>query len=124
MILAWLLLLAYSTTQQVFLDDLYVAVKVAAGAAAPDANFLYHFQRFLTDSVVSNVLLSLGLWSIKFAFLFFFRRLGTNVNHQRAIWWVLLGFNTACWAIWIGVVDWKCIGRPPLVVLGKSGDGP
>ena len=118
-ILAWFILLAFSLSWQVYARDLYAASDVLAGVAKPGPSFDRQFARYLTASVVVNFLIPFCLWSIKFSFLIFFKRLGTNVTHQNVIWWSVTIWNLICFAIFVGVVNWRCIVPPAQTVQGK-----
>ena len=118
-VLAWLLLLAFAISWQVFAEDMYVIVNGLSLAEILEIDdILYHATRFQDALVVSYLLQAFCLWSIKSAFLAFFWKLGTNVHHQRAIWWSVAAWNVICFAIWVGTMIWQCIAVPIDVAIG------
>ena len=98
---------------------MYVVVNALSEAATETiAGILRHATRFQTALVISYLLQAFGLWSIKSAFLAFFWKLGTNVKHQRPIWWTVAVWNAICFAIWVGTATWKCVAVPVEVAIG------
>lgn len=50
-----------------------------------------------------------GLWAVKFAFLLFFRRLGTQaVSSLRWLWWVVTGVTGVCYFACFASLPYKC----------------
>ena len=118
-VLAWCLLLAYSASLQRYAVAIYTQSDVSSGRVAPGPDFIDHFGQFLTASVLNVTLQVFCLWSIKFAFLLFFRRLGRNVRYQVVVWWAVVAWNIIAFAVWYGIVTWHCIVPPTEVVLGQ-----
>ena len=107
-VFAYLQLLAFAIVWQEYANDLYVIFAVATGQEAPVADMLERVYRFQTAEIICNMLYGFTLWSIKLAFLLFFRRIGHHVRHQNAIWWSVLTWNAIAFVIWIGVINWRC----------------
>ena len=93
---------------------------VAAGLETPKADFLVRLRRFLAAEALATLLYGFGLWSIKLAFLLFFKRLGRNVVHHNIIWWSVLTWNVIALAIWLGVTEWRCIATSAVESLGET----
>lgn len=50
-----------------------------------------------------------GLWSVKIAFLLFFRRLGTrSLKGLRYWWWVVLGITLLCYGLCYTTLPYRC----------------
>ena len=99
--------------------DLYTVTAVFSNVPKSFQDILYHASRYLNAATISDSLYTGSLWAIKFAFLFFFRRLGNNVTHQKVIWWVVVIFNAACLGVWVGTIEWMCIAVPIETAIGE-----
>lgn len=87
--------------------DLYIVFDVGSGAAKPEADYLHHLRRYVTGRIVYAFLYPLSLWSIKFSFLLFFRRLGRKARCYTFLWWGVLGCNIICLGVWYAVPVWR-----------------
>ena len=118
-VFAYSLLLAYAIFWQEYADDLYLAVDVARGVRAPPVDIIYRIKRWLNSQVFHVFLSGFCLWSIKLAFLLFFRRLGQKVRHQKIIWWSIFTWNIITFILWMGIVQWQCIATSPAHTIGN-----
>jgi hypothetical protein len=87
---------------------MYYIMNVAAGLQWPGAGFASTTERWSRASVAFTFFYYSSLWSIKIAFLLFFKRLGTNVMHQKKIWWTIFVFTIATYFVCIGITEYAC----------------
>lgn len=123
-VFAYLLLLAYVIVWQEYTDDLYVVVRVSTGAEAPPVDIFNRIKRWSVIRMLHVFLSGFCLWSIKLAFLLFFRRLGQKVRYQKPIWWSVLIWNMVTFVVWMGIVQWQCIAISPERAVGNSNTFP
>ncbi|KAL8889133.1 MAG: hypothetical protein Q9192_006063 [Flavoplaca navasiana] len=77
-------------------DALYENIAVSSGQLyPPPPDFSRRTEGYLRRSVAVIIFFFTGLWSIKLAFLLFFKRLGQDVRHQDKVWWVVLSITIA-----------------------------
>ena len=116
--LAYIFLFAGVILWQVNLHLLYEVFGVITGAVSPPpANFLEIFGTYIHTAFASLWLVLLGLWSVKFSFLLFFKKLGKNVKGQKLLWWCVFVATCVGLIISIGLQDYKCGTKPADYVL-------
>ena len=86
-------------------------MNVSAGLEIPGADFTPIFESYLKSTAAVNILFYSSLWSIKISFLILFRRLGTNVRHQKLLWWPVFAFTIATYFACIGATQYSCLVR-------------
>lgn len=91
------------------LDLVYLSFYVGYGATAPTPYYIEHLTNWLRILFAELFLNMIGLWSIKFSFLAFFRRLGHNVQGQKILWWSVTVLTIAALGVSIGVSYFPCI---------------
>ena len=106
---AWLLLLVNTILWQTGKDALYQNIAVSTGKALPPPTFPRDTEVYLRKTVAIIVFFYSGLWSVKFAFLLFFRRLGQNVKNQKVIWWVVLVVTASTYFACLGTIEYHCL---------------
>ncbi|KAI0514353.1 hypothetical protein F5B22DRAFT_611247 [Xylaria bambusicola] len=111
-ILAWLLLLLSAILWTYIASYLYAFYDVINGYSQPGPAFVLHSEQYYTGQLIVLVFFYSGLWSVKFSFLFFFRRLGENVSRIRYLLWVAFFFTTATYLVCIGTIQYRCLARP------------
>lgn len=117
-IAAWLMLLASDIVWQVKVGVLYWQYGVSAGTIPLSLEFLEAFQTFMPQIITWNVLFYCCLWSIKFSFLLFFRRLGTDIIAPKYWWFVTV--LTACGLIaCIGDIDYVCTLKDIMYIMSE-----
>jgi hypothetical protein len=118
-LLAWLILLTCSILWVVrkTLTLVYTSYLVGFGAEAPTPYFLEHFSTWLSIFFAESLLVMFGLWSVKFAFLAFFRKLSKDVKGERILWWIVTALTVSALAISIGVYVYPC--ATPADAMGK-----
>lgn len=67
----------------------------------------------LKAMLVCKLFFYTSLTSIKLSFLFFFRRLGHNINRLNYLWWSNLIFTLMVWLICLGNTQYHCLIGPP-----------
>jgi hypothetical protein len=60
------------------------------------------------------------LWCIKFSFLFFFRKMGSQIRRQRILWWCIMAYVAVTLPLAIAIAPWKCHSSNLTKVVGKS----
>lgn len=91
---------------------MYHVINVSAGREIPKSDFAFRSGKFFKSAAAVIILFYSSLWSIKISFLFFFRRLGTNVRHQKRLWWSIFCFTLATYFACIGSIQYSCLVRP------------
>ncbi|KAF6221275.1 hypothetical protein HO133_002130 [Letharia lupina] len=85
---AWIVLLINTILWQFGQDALYENIAVSSGQLyPPPPGFAHAAEQYLRRSVAVIVFFYTGLWSVKFSFLVFFKRLGHNCG---GLFWQLL----------------------------------
>ncbi|KAK4214369.1 hypothetical protein QBC37DRAFT_387250 [Rhypophila decipiens] len=106
-LLAWFILLTFDIIWQFKVDVLYWQYDVVAGTTQVSLEFFAAFQDFMPQIITWSAMFYCCLWSIKFSFLLFFRRLGTDIIAPKYWWFVTV--CTACGLIaCIGDIDYTC----------------
>ena len=67
---------------------------------------------------MTNLLWLCGVWSIKFAFLAFFLRLGRNVRRAKTLWWIVFVCTCGGFIISLGCFDRGCLSGYNALTLG------
>lgn len=117
---AWLMLLASSIVWQSKAYILYWLYDVVHGKTQFSMDFLDEYSTFMPHIVTWNVLFYSCLWSIKFSFLMFFRRLRSKVERWQTIWWwVVFAITLSTWVACIADIDYKCSVRSVIYILSK-----
>ncbi|KAI8960634.1 hypothetical protein F5Y11DRAFT_260544 [Daldinia sp. FL1419] len=105
-------LLVTAILAQVLLQYVYNMEAVGNGTMIPPPTFLDDTSKALRGFAVLMLLNYIGIWLIKFNFLWFFRRLGNSITQYRVSWWCVLIFNVGAGATAIGLIDFKCLVPP------------
>lgn len=66
------------------------------------------WRRFLNMQLVASTFFPTTLLLVKLSFLFFFKRLGKHVHLQKYLWWPVLIFTVATFAVSISDGDHDC----------------
>ena len=106
---AWLLFLVNTILWQTGKDALYQNIAVSTGKAPMPPTFPRDTEVYLRKTVAIIVFFYSGLWSVKFAFLLFFRRLGQSVQNQKVIWWVVLVVTASTYFACLGTIEYHCL---------------
>ncbi|KAI1287577.1 hypothetical protein F5Y03DRAFT_405492 [Xylaria venustula] len=107
-IAAWLMLLTSSILWQIKSYILYWMYETQSGKVPPTVDFEIAYSGFLPLVVAWNTLFYSCLWAVKFSFLFFFRRLSTNVTVGHVWWWVVFIVTSAGLVACIADIDYGC----------------
>ncbi|OCK82942.1 hypothetical protein K432DRAFT_274115, partial [Lepidopterella palustris CBS 459.81] len=107
---SWLLALANAAIWQAIWPQLYLTIDIGSGRLTQyPANLIQQMETFLRGNYSAYVLSYTSLWSVKMSFLFFFRGLGEKIRSQRILWWCVLAFIVASYAVCIGTLDYICL---------------
>ncbi|KAI1332959.1 hypothetical protein F5Y16DRAFT_354444 [Xylariaceae sp. FL0255] len=106
--LAWAILIALAVLLQTFLGDIYLIQHVENGTLVPSADFPNTLVRGLRFDGTAIILDTIGIWSIKFSFLLFFRRFGREIQSYMTLWFIALVVVAAAGGAHIGLVPYEC----------------
>ncbi|KAK4160310.1 hypothetical protein QBC43DRAFT_220076 [Cladorrhinum sp. PSN259] len=117
-IFAALLVVTMAAIWQCNAPDMYYVLKVSAGAPPDDiGDLLRKLKRTMNITGVAQVLFCSTLTAVKLSVVLFFRRIDMNVDKLRHVWWPLVGFILALWAVSIGTNPWQCfVGNPEYIL--------
>lgn len=87
---------------------MYYVLNVRSGLQLPGRELFPDLRIFLDVQLFNHLAFYTILILVKLAFLFFFKRLGANVQNQKYIWWPVLGFSLATYFISVGNIQYKC----------------
>lgn len=90
-------------------QDMYHGLNVNAGVDIPGPDFPTRVRRWLTISFVVEMFYYTILITFKLSMLFFFKRLGTNVDRFGYLWWPVLLFSLATYFVSVGNIEYKCL---------------
>ena len=117
-IFAWLLALGTAVDWQIVSWKMYQFVSITSGQLwPPPPTFIPDTESYYDGSLAVLIFYYSSLWSIKIAFLLFFRRLGQNVKGQKVLWWLICGFTVSTYLICIGDIQYSCLVSPLLKLL-------
>ena len=105
---AWLMMLASSIIWQTQQNHMYAQFELADGVVEATPKALAGERSFLNAEFAIEFLFLLTLWSVKFSFLVFFRRLDSKVKSQNVWWWCVMGFTCVTLVTVIGTFDYQC----------------
>ncbi|WPG99210.1 Hypothetical protein R9X50_00202100 [Acrodontium crateriforme] len=89
-----LFLLANAVVTTLMLPPMFELLQVSVGLEASTPEFMTHASRYLKYQFTSTLLFWTCLWSVKFCFLFFYRRLTDRLKVYRRMWWAVTVFVT------------------------------
>ncbi|KUJ19324.1 uncharacterized protein LY89DRAFT_581825 [Mollisia scopiformis] len=112
MIVALALLLGNNIQDQLYLKYIYFLESVSNGLVTPGPDFLTDIQKGVKGFGIASLLSFIGIWLIKLNFIFFFKRLSTQLTAYLVFWWIVLGVTIACGAVSIVVVQFQCLFGP------------
>lgn len=110
-VIAWLVNLSVAIIWQNVAHKMYTFLDVISGVAktAPPPTLVEDTEHYLKVSVVIIVFFYTTLWTIKAAFLIFFRRLSENVAGQRILWLVVAIITGSVFLVCIGDIEFNCL---------------
>ena len=95
---------------------MYQFIAVRSGQLRPPpATFVKDTEKYLKNFVIVNAFFFVGLWTVKVAFLLFFRRIYENVMERKFWWWFVLALTVVTMLLGIGDMQYRCVVSP----LGK-----
>ncbi|KAI0382676.1 hypothetical protein F5Y04DRAFT_287721 [Hypomontagnella monticulosa] len=106
---AYVLILITAALWQYAAVDMYYILNVNAGVAPLEADFEARTRRWLVISFVVEIFFYTILILFKLSMLFFFKRLGTNINWFNYMWWPILFFSLSTYFVSIGDVEYRCL---------------
>ena len=84
-------------------------IHIGAGVRPLPPNVNTLVMRFSRLFFTVSVLLYIGLWSVKLAFLLFFKRLGTrSARSSQRWWWCVLGITVVAFAVCFVMLPYRC----------------
>ncbi|KAI5861436.1 hypothetical protein GGS23DRAFT_576801 [Durotheca rogersii] len=118
-IAAFVLVLITGALWQWEAREMYYVIDVQAGLANFEPDFFDRLKRWLVVSLVVELFFYTALILIKFAFLFFFWRLGSDINYFRHVWWPVAFLSLASYLGSVGDVNYKCLLGPEETIMGQ-----
>ncbi|TGO07663.1 hypothetical protein BTUL_0256g00090 [Botrytis tulipae] len=110
--LALALALASAILWQIHAQAMFDLMAVSAGIKMPGADFVTNSEAYSKASGVVIILFYSTLWSVKFSFLLFIRRLGSHVAKVEFIWWPITVFTICTYFACIGTIQYHCLFVP------------
>ncbi|KAH7082813.1 hypothetical protein BKA63DRAFT_598912 [Paraphoma chrysanthemicola] len=107
-ILAWASSIAFSVLWQIKIPGVYATIERMTGKAPMGLDYFIYLHEFVTVQTGSIICQNVGLWCIKFSFLFFFRKMGSQIRRQQILWWCVTAYVAVTLPIAIAVSPWKC----------------
>ncbi|RYP77926.1 hypothetical protein DL769_003299 [Monosporascus sp. CRB-8-3] len=107
-IAAWLMLLTSTIIWQSKLYLLYWQYDVTFGRAPYTEEFIAAYATFMPQVTTWTVLFYSCLWAVKFSFLMFFRRLGSEIKAHKVWWRVVFILTLAGWIASVSDFDYRC----------------
>ncbi|KAK0634374.1 hypothetical protein B0T17DRAFT_611398 [Bombardia bombarda] len=118
-IFAFLLVAATGALWQWASRDMYWVGNVESGIEPFEMDFFDRMHRWLNVTLAVELFFYTSLVTVKLSLLFFFRRLGTNVNHFQWFWWPTLLFTVAIYLISVGTVEYSCLVGSTENIIGE-----
>ncbi|KAF7853248.1 hypothetical protein EAF04_010750 [Stromatinia cepivora] len=110
--LALVLALASAILWQVHAQEMFDLMAVSAQIKMPGADFVTRSEAYSRASGVVIILFYSTLWSVKFSFLLFIRRLGSHVAKVEYLWWPITVFTICTYFACIGTIQYHCLFVP------------
>ncbi|KAI8623585.1 hypothetical protein F5Y19DRAFT_481500 [Xylariaceae sp. FL1651] len=109
-IFAWSLALATAILWQVEASNMYYSLNVAAGLVLPGSasEIETRLLRYVHSEFAALLLYYSTICTIKLSYLFFFHRLGSNIDRFNRMWWPILLFVLATYFIMLGTYPYAC----------------
>ncbi|KAI8947907.1 hypothetical protein F4801DRAFT_605025 [Xylaria longipes] len=109
-IFAWSLALATAILWQAEASNMYYSLNVAAGLVPPGSasDVQNRLLRYIHSEFAALLLYYSTICTIKLSYMFFFRRLGSNIDRFGRIWWPILLFVLATYFIMLGTYPYSC----------------
>jgi len=117
--MAWLLLLAIAILGIFLKGPMHLVAAIGRGELMAPPDLTQQLKFYPHGQVVFYWLYFTGLWAIKLSFMVFFRRLGSRVRGQKAVWWTVLALTIASFLTVVAVIDYKCLLGSTDIQLGK-----
>lgn len=108
MMAAIIVLIALASVLQHILSDAYEAIYVQNRVKAPDSDFFNHITARSRGLAATMVLLTVGLWLIKFNFMLLFFRISHKIQDYLNLWWIALVMVSICGAVSLGLIPYDC----------------
>lgn len=103
------LFVASSSIWQSVHRAIYIEFDLTNGSARPTPANLAALVALQRRELGTLILFYTGLWSIKLAFLIFFRTLILRVWKVKIWWWVVLGLVAATYCTCLGTIQYQCL---------------
>ncbi|MCJ1307638.1 hypothetical protein MMC25_001285 [Agyrium rufum] len=118
LVAAWLMQIGNATVWQLVVDQMYMVIAVQDNqTTAPPPDFNSQLTTYLRGTLTAYILSYSALWSIKIAFMVFFRRMGDMVHRQALVWRVILGIILACYVVCVSISNNKCLVGSAMEIL-------
>ncbi|KAG8533599.1 uncharacterized protein KY384_001339 [Bacidia gigantensis] len=113
-------LLANTTLWQVGRHIMYETINIFSGQVLqPRPGFEQRIEKWMHINVAAILLFYSGLWAVKLSFLAFFRRMGSKVRNQKAVWNAVTGITVAAYIVCVAIYPYKCQTSNLTYVIGE-----
>lgn len=118
---SWVLYLATTITWTIFGNILYITLDAGNTGSFLGAvnDYLKQYAHALNANLATYYCTWTSLYIIKLSFMVFFHNLGNNLRAQRILWWTVLGFIVASYAISVGMFDYGCLTSDWKHIIGE-----
>ena len=118
---AWVILLITAVIWQKRVYIIYYVNDISNGVIDPPPTDLWELVgKQVHQGLAVTILNLVSLWSVKFAFLVLFKKMGRNVRGQKPLWWFVFLFTFATLAVSIGVQAYGCVFGDIEKISGRS----
>jgi len=108
-VIMFLISASLQQTQINHMYQVYWSSDFLTGKRLPDLAWLDGQSQLLHHLIAYNFLFYTGLWSVKFSFMIFFRRLGAGLSPYRYWWWTIIILCVASLITCIADIQWECL---------------
>ncbi|KAI1770182.1 hypothetical protein F4818DRAFT_273034 [Hypoxylon cercidicola] len=108
MLISLCMFIACAIIGTMYLQPIYDLSHLADGSFIPGPDFEEDTIAALRGFAGTNVLINLGIWTIKLNFLMFFYRFGHQLPVFRVLWWFVFVFVIASGVVTIGIIQFEC----------------
>jgi hypothetical protein len=119
-IFAWILSLLTAVDWQIVSQYMFQFTAFTSGQLwPPPATLIDDTEKYYKGSMVVLAFFYGCLWSVKFAFLVFFRRLGRDVTFLRIQWWIVTVFTGLSLCACFADTQYWCLVAPLMKIIER-----
>lgn len=122
---AWICFCAVSITWSILGKDLYAAIDADTSSLTTVSRLVSYLKEY-AQALHANLGTYFSTWTslylVKLSFMVFFRGLGNKIKTQTILWWCVLAFIIASYAVSVGMFDYGCLTADWAHIIGKLPD--